>query len=125
MQMIDAGGGDLCAALSLGRYEGALENRLRAASAAAAVCLAVLVFDPKTTVPPIITAIAPIIVTGSNLINPIARANSHIPPMATAIFEIRIILRHLSMSSVSSSILASRRSISVRGSPSDMRIFAI
>jgi hypothetical protein len=29
MQMIDAGGGDLCAALSLGQYEGALENRLR------------------------------------------------------------------------------------------------
>jgi hypothetical protein len=32
MQMMDAGGGDLCAALSLGQYEGALENRLRVQS---------------------------------------------------------------------------------------------
>jgi hypothetical protein len=32
MQMIDAGGGDLCAALSLGQHEGALENRLRVQS---------------------------------------------------------------------------------------------
>jgi len=32
MQMIDAGGGDLCAALSLGQYEGALEDRLRVQS---------------------------------------------------------------------------------------------
>ena len=29
MQVIDAGGGDLCAAFSLGQHEGALQNRLR------------------------------------------------------------------------------------------------
>jgi hypothetical protein len=54
----------------------AISSALSASPAfrAAAVCLALLVFDPKTTVPPITTAIALIIATGSNRIIPIVRA---------------------------------------------------
>jgi hypothetical protein len=71
-----------------------------------AACFDVLVFDPKTTVPPITAEIAAIIAIGSNLIAPNVKANSHIPPAAMAIFDARIAFRHLSMASVSSSILA-------------------
>jgi hypothetical protein len=70
----------------------------------AAACFDVLMFDPKTTVPPITAEIAPIITIGSNLIAPNVKANSHIPPAAMATFEIRITFLQLSMTSVSSSI---------------------
>jgi hypothetical protein len=69
------------------------------------------VFDPKTTIPPITTAIAPIKVVGSNQTAPSVIANSHIPPMAMVIFESNMSFEHLSMSSVSSSIWASIRDI--------------
>jgi hypothetical protein len=55
-----------------------------------AACFDVLVFDPKTTVPPITAAIAPTIAIESNLIGPNVRANSHVPPAAMAIFETRL-----------------------------------
>jgi hypothetical protein len=51
------------------------------------------VLDPKTTIPPRTTAIAPIIVTGSNPISPSVIANNDIPPPAMASFEITISLR--------------------------------
>ena len=61
----------------------------------AAACFDVLVFDPKTPVPPITAEIAPIIATESNLIAPNVKANSHIPPAAMATFETRITFRQL------------------------------
>jgi hypothetical protein len=47
-----------------------LGSCVSAAFIAAVVCFDVLEFDPKTTTAPITTAIAPIIVTESNLIAP-------------------------------------------------------
>jgi len=49
-------------------------------------CFNVLVFDPKTTIPPITTAIAPIKIVVLNQTAPSAIANSHIPAMAMVIF---------------------------------------
>ena len=46
-----------------------------AAFMAAVVCFDVLEFDPKTTTPPITSAIAPIAAVGSNRIAPIKLAN--------------------------------------------------
>ena len=87
-----------------------LINSLLCTSAAfisAVICFKVLVFDPKTTVPPITAAIAPTVAVGSNLIAPMTIAKIKIPPAATAAFEMRMILRHLSTTSVSSSRRAS------------------
>jgi Putative transposase len=75
-----------------------------AALMAAAACFDVLVFDPKTTVPPITAEIAAIVAIESNVMAPNVKANSHIPPAAMATFETIIIFRQLSMTSVSSSI---------------------
>src|SRR5262245_39932998 len=54
--------------------------RALAPSIALVVCCNVLVFDPKTTVPPITAPIAPIITVGSNLITPTMPAKSKTPP---------------------------------------------
>ena len=58
------------------------------------VCFKVLVFEPKTTVPPITAAIAPIRTVGSNPTAPMIVAKIKIPPAARATFEIRMIFRH-------------------------------
>ena len=52
------------------------------------VCFNVLVFEPKTTVPPMTAAIAPIRTVGSNTTAPIIVAKIKIPPAAMATFEI-------------------------------------
>jgi hypothetical protein len=49
--------------------------RFSAAFIAAVVCFDVLEFEPKTTTPPIMSAIAPIVAAGSNLIAPSKLAN--------------------------------------------------
>src|ERR1700730_7183362 len=86
-----------------------ISSALRASAAlmATVVCLDVLVLDPKKTMPPITSAIEAIIATASNLIAPSVMANSHMPPAAIAIFEIRITFRHLSTISARCSISAS------------------
>ena len=53
------------------------------------VCFKVLVFEPKTTVPPITTAIAAIRTVGSNPSAPMIIAEIKIPPAAMATFEIK------------------------------------
>ena len=50
------------------------------------VCFKVLVFEPKTTVPPITAAIAPIRTVGSSPTAPMTIARIKIPPAATATF---------------------------------------
>jgi hypothetical protein len=98
-----------------------LINSVLCASAAfmsALVCFKVLVFEPKTTVPPITAAIAPIRIVGSNPSAPTTIAKIKIPPAAMAAFEIRMIFRHLSITSVSSSMWASMCKISSCRSPS-------
>src|SRR6266516_7692934 len=75
-----------------------------AAFMAVVVCFKVLVFDPQTTVPPITAASAPIMTVGSNSTAPMIIAKLKAPPAAIAAFEIRMILRHLSMTSASSSM---------------------
>jgi hypothetical protein len=82
------------------------------------VCFKVLVFDPKTTVPPITAAIAPIMAVGSNPTAPMIIAKIKVPQAATAALEIRVIFRHLSIMSVSSSMWASRCKICSCRSPS-------
>jgi hypothetical protein len=85
------------------------------------ICFKVLVFDPKMTVPPITAAIAPVMTVGSNPTAPMIIAKITVPPAATAAFEMRMILRHLSMTSVSSSMLASMCKIcSCRSPPSSI-----
>ena len=54
------------------------------------VCFKVLVFDPNMTVPPIATAIAPIITAGSKPTAPMIIAKIKVPA-AIAAFEIRLI----------------------------------
>jgi hypothetical protein len=71
------------------------------------VCFKVLVFEPKTTVPPITAAIAPIRTVGSNPAAPMIVAKIKIPPATMATLEIRMIFRHLSIMSASSSMRAS------------------
>ncbi len=71
------------------------------------VCFKLLVFEPKTTVPPITTAIAAIRTVGSNPSAPMIIAEIKIPPAAMATFEIKMIFKHLSIISVSSSVWAS------------------
>jgi hypothetical protein len=61
------------------------------------VCFKVLVFEPKTTIPPITAAIAPIRTVGSSPTTPMIVAKIKIPPAARATFEIRMIFRHLSI----------------------------
>ena len=68
------------------------------------VCFKVLVFDPKTTVPPITAAIAPIMTVGSKPTAPMIIAKIKVPPAAIAAFEIRMIFRQLCMTAVSSSM---------------------
>jgi hypothetical protein len=68
------------------------------------VCFKVLMFDPKTTVPPIAAAIAPIMIVGSNPIAPMIVARIKVPPTTTAAFEMRMIFRHLSITSASRSM---------------------
>ena len=82
------------------------------------VCFKVLVFDPKTTVPPITAAIAPIRTVGSNPTAPMTVAKIKIPPAAMVTFEMRMIFRHLSIMSVRSSMRASMCKICSRRSPS-------
>ena len=62
--------------------------------------------SPKTTVPPITTAIAAIRTVGSNPGAPMIIAEIKIPPAAMATFEIKMIFKHLSIISVSSSVWA-------------------
>jgi hypothetical protein len=60
------------------------------------VCFKVLVFEPKTTVPPITTAIAAIRTVGSNPSAPMIIAEIKFPPAAMATFEIKMIFKHSS-----------------------------
>ena len=85
---------------------------------AVVVCFKVLVFDPKTTVPPITAAIAPIMTVGSNPTPPMIVATIKVPPAAMAAFEIRMIFRQLSITSASSSMWASMCKICSCRSPS-------
>ena len=78
--------------------------RVSAAFIAAVVCFDVLEFEPKTTTPPIMAAIAPIVVAGSNLIAPSKLANIQIPPAAMATLENSMVFRHPSKVLASSSI---------------------
>ena len=69
-----------------------------------AVRFDLLVFEPKTTVPPITAAIAPIMTVGSKPTAPMIIAKIKVPPAAIAAFEIRMIFRQLCMTAVSSSM---------------------
>jgi hypothetical protein len=53
-----------------------------AACMAVVVCFKVLMFDPKTTAPPITAAIVPIITVGSNPTAPMIAAKIKVPPAA-------------------------------------------
>jgi hypothetical protein len=68
------------------------------------VCFMVLVFDPRTTVPPMTAAIAPIRAVALNRIAPIIIAKIKIPPEAAANFETTMIFRHLSTTTACSSM---------------------
>src|SRR5215472_8154248 len=61
-------------------------GRASAAFMSVVVCFKVLVFEPKTTVPPITAAIAPIRTVGSNPSAPMTVAKIKIPPAAMAAF---------------------------------------
>jgi hypothetical protein len=63
-------------------------------------------FEPKATVPPIATAIAPIMIVGSNLTAPDDHGRIKSRRRQWRL-EIRMIFRHLSIRSASSSMWAS------------------
>jgi hypothetical protein len=75
-----------------------INSALRASAAfmSVVVWFKVLVFDPKTTVPPTTAAIAPIMTVALNPIAPTIVAKIRIPPAPAANFERRMIFRQLS-----------------------------
>jgi hypothetical protein len=85
---------------------------------AAEICFAVVVFEPNTTVPPMMAASAASSGKGSISTAPIMAAAIQIAPVAIATFDARLILRHRARASLRSSIRPSRRAISWGGSGS-------
>jgi hypothetical protein len=96
-------------------------RNLSAAAIAAMVCRNVLTFDPSETMPPSTAAIAPRATTALDPSRPsIAPSSNPAPPQITT-FEARMIFRHRSAVSASSSIRASIRATSSLGSSSSIR----
>jgi hypothetical protein len=100
-------------------------NALEALKLTLAASLAVLPFEPHPTMPPSNAATAATITAGSNRIAPKSIAARTMLPPAKAIREARMNLRQLSILAASSSMCASRRTISSCGSPSPLGAYKV